>query len=155
MKLRGDSYVLIAIMVISLVIIGFSLRMEYFATKLVPVVIGSAVFILAAIGLWRESSAGRKLRATVIEDETGSEEQATGVGHRYLINGAWLVGFVLAIYLLGSVIAISLFVLFYMKWLGTRWFVAITSAVITTAIMYGGFEFAVNIELYRGLIFGG
>jgi len=63
-----------------------------------------------------------------------------------------LPGFFLGIYLLGFLIAIPLFILSYMKWLGTGWRVAITFTLIIPAIIYSAFEVGLHIDLYRGLL---
>ncbi len=153
MKIRGSSWVLIVIMVVMLVVIISSLRMEYFESKLLPIIIGSVVFVLAAIALWRELLAGGKSRATVTGGETTREEE-TGVGWlRYLLAGAWVVGFFLAIYLLGFIIAIPLFILSYMKSHGTGWLTTIIFTILTPVLIYGIFELALKVDLYPGLLF--
>ena len=155
MKIKGSSYFFMVIMAFMLVAIGLSLRMEYFESKLLPLVIGGAVFVLSAIGLWREILAGKKQEAAVTEGDTTkvTEEEAKESWRGYLLAGAWVVGFFLGIYLVGFVIAIPVFVLFYMKSHGTRWLVAITFAALTTVLIYGVFEFALGVDLYRGLFF--
>lgn len=153
MKIRGSSYFYIVIMVIMLVVIGLSLGMEYFESKLLPLIIGGIVFVLAAVGLRKEILVGDEHEATVTEgDETRREE--TGVSWRgYLLAGAWVAGFFLAIYLLGFIIAIPLFILSYMKAHGTRWLLAIIFAILTPLLIYGLFELALRVVLYRGLLF--
>ncbi len=154
MKLRPSSYSLIAIMVIALAFIVSSLRLEYFESKLLPLLFGSAVFILAAVELSRELGTKAKPGNEVgggNEAEAGAE---AGVGARsYLIAGGWIVGFLVGISLFGFVIAIALFIFSYMKTHGTRWLVAIIFAVITTAVLYGVFDVLLGVDLYQGLIF--
>lgn len=155
MKIKGSSYFYIAIMVVMLVIIGSSLSMKYFESRLLPLVVGSAVFALSAIGLWREIAAENRREATVTRGETVKKKEAGESWRGYLVAGAWLMGFFLTIYLLGYIIAIPLFILAYMKSHGSKWLVATVFAIITSVIIYGVFRLALNIELYRGLIFGG
>ena len=152
MKIKGSSYFFIVIMVIMLVIIGFSLRMEHFESKLLPLVISSAVLILSAIGLGRGILAGDKQGTTVSSGETTTGEEAGESWRSYLLAGAWVAGFFLAIYLLGFIIAIPLFILAYMKMHGTKWLVAITFAILIPLFIYGVFELALKIILYRGLL---
>ena len=154
MKMRGISYFYLIIMVIMLVIIGLSLRMEYFASKLLPLVFSSTVFVLAAIGLGREILTKEKSGATVAGGEAGKQEESRESWRGSLVAGAWVAGFFLVIYLLGFIIAIPLFVLSYMKLHGTRWVVAIVFAVLASALIYGGFELALKVNLYKGLVFG-
>ncbi len=74
-----------------------SLRMEYFMSKLLPLLIGSIVFLLSAIGLVQEILARDKSKATVTEDKTPGEQKAEARLREYLPMGAWLGGISLAI----------------------------------------------------------
>ncbi len=147
MKLRGSSYFLILIMVIMLVAIIAALRMEYFASKLLPVLVGSLVFILATIELGRELLT--RHGSTAIVTDMGAETKAPP--RKYVLTGGWIVGFFLAIYLLGFLVAIPLFVLFYSKSHGTRWLVAIILAILMTAVA-SAFQFFLMVDLYQGLL---
>ncbi len=141
-KMQGSSWFLVVIIAVMLAVIVLSLRMEYLESKLLPLIISGAVLVLAAIRLGKEIFKG-------VPD--GSEE--TGEGWRgYLISGAWAVGFFLAIYLLGFIIAIPLFILSYMKSHGTRWLVAIIWTILLPAFIYGLFELTLKVTLYRGLL---
>ena len=152
MKFKGNSYFLIVIMAVMLVIIGFSLRMEYFESKLLPLVISSAVFVLAATGLVRELKTGVKGKVTATEAKMTEGEKPEEGWRGYLLAGAWVAGFLLVIYLLGFIIAIPSFIIAYMKSHGTRWLVAITSAILTTVLIYVLFELVLGVILYRGLL---
>ena len=153
MKLKGVAYVYIVLMVILLAIIGSSLMMESLTLKLLPLIISSVVFILCAVGLAREVSVRAKPEATGegLGGKGGTQENWRG----YFVNGTWVVGFALGIYLLGYIIALPIFILAYMKWLGTRWRLAIVFAIITPLVIYGSFEVALKVPLYRGLILTG
>lgn len=153
MKKKEYLYSYAAAIVLSLVFIGLSLRMEYVTAKMIPLVISGGVIILATIGLSREILARGKSGATAARDETSNGEETGESWYRYALICAWLVGFFLAIYLLGFIIAIPLFVLSYMKTHGMRWRVAIIFAVLTTAIAYGVFVVALKVYLYEGLFF--
>lgn len=149
MKIRSGAYSYIAVMVIMLVFIGLSLRMEYFSAKVIPLVIAGLSFSLAAIGFARE--VWGKTKSELVSDMGGGAETAEG-WFQYLVIGLWGAGFFLAIYLLGFFIAMPLFIFSSMKFRGTRWWVAILFAIITPAFIYGLFELALQIELYRGLL---
>ena len=153
MKITGNSYFLIVIMVLMLVMINLSLRMEYFTSKLLPLLVGIIVFILAAIGLVQDITAKDKAAGTVIEDETSKKKEAGERLHDYFPIGVWVIGISVFIYLLGFIITIPLFVLAYMKTHGVRWLVSIISTILITLLVYGGFEYALRVTLYRGLLF--
>ena len=144
---------MMVVMVIMLVAVVISLRMEYRVSKLLPLVVGSSVLVLAAVGLWRDIKGTGGRRTGFSGSDTGSQEGAKKEWHRYLLAGAWVAGFYLAVYLLGFLTAIPLFIFAYMKSHGTRWFIALAFALISTAVIYGAFEVGLRVELYRGLIF--
>jgi Tripartite tricarboxylate transporter TctB family len=151
MKLRGNSYFLMVIMAIMLVIVGSSLRMDYFKSKLLPILVGSIVFILAAVALKQEILPANRQAGAGIGLRAGGEVKQTG--RAYLIAWAWVIGFLIAIYLIGFVIAIPLFILAYMNSHGIGWIKAVIFAILTVAFVYGIFDLAVGINLYPGLLF--
>ncbi|MFC1907309.1 tripartite tricarboxylate transporter TctB family protein [Chloroflexota bacterium] len=155
MRLNANAYVLIGCIAVMLFVLGWSLlMMEYFASKLLPIVISSIVLGLASIGLGREILTVRKQQETVSQGdrEVEASGQPQETWHGYLLNGAWVVGFVLGLYFLGFLIAAPLFILSYMRWLRTRWHVTIICAILAPAILYAVFEVALKVELYRGLL---
>jgi hypothetical protein len=151
MKMRGNSYFLMVIMAIMLVIVGSSLRMDYFKSKLLPILIGSIVFVLAAVALKQEIFPANRQAAAGIELRAGEKDKQRG--RAYLIAWAWVIAFLMAIYLIGFFIAIPVFIFCFMASHGIGWIKAITFAIVTVAFVYGIFEFAVGITLYPGLLF--
>lgn len=153
MERRGNSYVYIAILAVSLFMVLWSLFMiPYFQSKLLPMIVGSIVLLLAAIGLWGEILTEREQNSPAGGEESQglmTEETLGG----YLANLSWLVGFLVGIYLVGYLLTIPIFVLSYMKRLGTGLMVATISSLITTAFIYGVFEMALELRLHRGLLF--
>jgi len=147
MKIKGNAYFLMLILAVILLIIIFSLTMEDLKSKLLPVLMGGGTFILATMELVRELRSGK----TLTEDKRTTIGAAERRG--YLIAGMWIVGFFLAIYLLGFNIATALFVLTYMKMHNTGWFQSITYAVLTTAGIYGIFQYLMKVDLCPGIVF--
>ena len=151
-KLPGSSYSVILVAIAMLVVIGSALRLESFASKLLPLIIGSMVFLLAIIGLAREIRVGYSLKGTAVsasEGGTGEKKKNTGV-LEYSGISAWILGYSLSIYLLGFLIATLVFVGAYMKRHGSNWFETVMTAVIFTAIIYAVFDLAFNTDLYKG-----
>ena len=146
MKIKGSTYFLMLILAVTLFVIISSLTMKVFSSKLLPLVIGGATFILAALQLAGELKGVK----TLAESET----TATGAVWRgYLIASVWIGGFFLSIYLLGFIIAIAWFILAYMKTHGTGWLTSIIYAGVTTAAVYGIFGYLMKVELYPGIVF--
>ncbi|MFH0914766.1 MAG: tripartite tricarboxylate transporter TctB family protein [Chloroflexota bacterium] len=151
MTIKGTPTMYIGILALMLIIIVSSIMMKSFESKVLPLIFGGIVFFLAAVGLWQEMAPG-KAKPTAGEGKKDEKETGREGWLGYLIHGAWVGGFILVIYLLGYLVAIPLFLLTYMKRLGTRWLTALIFAVVTTLLIWGVFEIALGLELYRGLI---
>ena len=151
MKLNGDARLYIFVLAISLFTIVWSLlAVDYrFESKLLPVLIGSIVFLLAAAGLWNEVRAQKTHAAASSLGSALARES----WHGYLVHFGWLAGFLLAIYLVGYLLAIPIFLFSYTKRLGSGCRVAIASALTVSAFIYVAFELALDVKLYRGLLF--
>ena len=139
-------------MLIMAVVIVSSLLMEEYESRLLPLLVGSLIFILCGIGLWHESRPGSEPE-TITADDDDAITTTAAEWRAYMINGSWIIGFLLAIWLLGFIVSVAIFVSAYMKWMGTRWTVAILSALIVPLFVYFAFERALEIDLYRGMIF--
>ena len=83
------------------------------------------------------------------EEEAADKERS----RRTAMAIAWVLGAALGVYLLGFIAAIALFILAYLKRQGRSWQVSLAVAVITSALIYGIFQFALGFELYEGLIY--
>jgi len=150
-RLTADACSYIVVIVIALITIVAGLRMPDFQSKLLPLVLGGSVLVLAAAGLWRDIRSEDKTRATATEAENGSEQKVGG--GQYLVVVVWTAGFILAIFLVGFLISMPLFIFSYMKTHNVRWLTSIVCAVVTTAIIYFGFQTLLGVELYPGLLF--
>lgn len=152
-KLSSNAYPPIVLMATMAGAIVESLRYEYFATRLLPVMCAAFVFVLAAVQLVKEISAKGSAQKAGAAEKSMVWEGRRGGAHRYLPIAGWIGGFVLVTYLLGFVIAIALFNAFYMKRYGSRWLASIITGIVYTAIIYFVFEVALKLPLYRGLLF--
>lgn len=158
MRLRGEAYFLIGVIVVMLVIIISALTMPAIESKLFPLMFGGVTLFLASLALSKELLLRRNQKASeapaaaeVKDKDSGGEKKESWRG--YLVHIAWVAGFILGIYLLGFVISVPLFVLSYMRYLGTRWLTVIISAVVLTLVIHFGFDIALEMELPQGLIF--
>jgi len=143
----------VVVIVLSLAFIGLSLVMEYTQSKILPLIISGIIVLLAAIGLSQEITVRHKPETTSATDIEEGGEAAGESWLQYARVGAWIVGFFLAVYLLGFIPAIFLFLLSFMKAHGTKWLIATISAVLTTAIVYGLFVTLLKVYLYEGILF--
>ena len=96
MKLKPSSYALIAIIIIALAFIISSLRLEYFESKLLPLLFGGAVLILAAVELVQELGARAKVGSQVTAGEEGPfavRRGGVGPGQREMSGNPFLIPF--------------------------------------------------------------
>lgn len=146
--LRGSSISLILIIAVMLVVLALALRMAYFATKLLPMTIAVLVLILAVIELARGIKAGNGSGAPATAGKgKGRTDPPVSKDLLYL---SWVVGFFLAVYVLGFLIATPIFVGAYMKRHGSNWLASVATAIIYTCIIYVVFDFALQANLYEG-----
>lgn len=149
MRLKGDSYVFIALVIIMLLVIIQTLMMTSFITESLPLIVSSIGLVLAAAGLWRSITHKNVLAKPEAAERAESKD---GNWKGYLTHAAWIVGFVIGIHFLGFLVAIFLFTLAYMRRLGTGWPTSIISAVATLVITWALFELTLKMELWRGVI---
>ncbi len=143
MKIKPSSYVPIFLLLVMLYVLIESLGFEYSDAKVLPLIICSAIFVLAAVQLGKE----------LWSKETKPQAEARS-GFRPLgLALGWVVGFSLGIYLLGFYIAIPLFVFFYLKMHKRGWLKGTGFAAIVTAFIYGVFEVGFKFHLYGGVFF--
>ena len=150
-KLSGSSYSFILVAIAMLSVIGSSRGLLSFASKLLPLIISSIVLLLAIIGLAREMKVGASLKRTAVSAGEGGTGEKKNAGIReYSGISAWILGYSLAIYLVGFLTANLLFVGAYMKRHGSTWFETVMTAVIFTGVIYAVFDLAFNTDLYKG-----
>lgn len=152
-KNRRSLYFYIAILIGMVIIITYSLTMESFAIKFLPIVISGAVLVLAAFGLSKEIGSGSNPDETQIGSETSEGEEIKEDWKGYLFGGGYILGFSAGVYLLGFIMAIPLFILYYLKSHKTGWPATVLYAVLITSTIYGVFELGLDIILYRGVLF--
>ena len=151
MKLSGNAGVYIFLQALAIFMIGWSLfAVDYrIESKMLPVLVGGLVLLLATVGLWNEA---RARRANEVAESAGSGSvRETWRG--YLVHFGWLAGFLLAIYLVGYLLAIPIFLFSYTRRLGSGFLAAIVSTVMVSTFIYVSFELALDVKLYRGLLF--
>ena len=153
MKLKGSAYSLIVIMVLMLVVIAASLRMEEFQAKMLPITYGIIGFVLAAIGLTNELTVKKRTKVTTTGDKTGEAEQAEESGRGLLMAGTWIVGLFLGLYLLGIMLALPIYFFSYMKTHGVSWLTTIVFTIVIPAFIYILFVVVLEVRLHPGLIF--
>ena len=147
MKIKPSSWFLIAILFVMVAVVVNSLTFKHFESAFLPLVLAGSIILLGAIELWRELSKGN-------ETEQGDEKaplMRKGTGFYPLMG--WIVGFAVAIYVLGYLIAIALFLISFLLSEKFGWAKTIIIALATTATIYVLFEVLLRSGLWKGLIF--
>ena len=150
-RIKASSYIVMGIMAIALIVILFSIGMEQWKSKLLPLILSGLILILGVIELRTGIFEGDGGAATAT-GEMSQKNESRKILRGYLLTGAWVGGFLVAIFLLGFLIAIPLFTLFYMKLHGSTWLGAIILTIFVLGFMYAISEPLAGIKLYRGLL---
>ncbi len=143
MRLRPGSYFLIFVMMLSLAVALGTLSLRYQSIKILPMIIGGLIFVLAGIALVRD---------LISKKDTRGPEEETPLSI-YWRTGLWILALALGIYIIGFLIAIPIFIILYLKKHDTKWLKSIIVGAITTTLLYLAFEVALKVDLYRGLLF--
>jgi hypothetical protein len=158
-KISGSIYSLIALMVIMVAVIIISLEYEDIRTKSLPLIFSSLIFVLAAVRLRIELKYREKQKETTDSDDALAaemvcvEQAAQGEWNRYFIAAAWVFGFVLETYLFGFIPAMLITTFWYTRTQKLKWRTSILLTILTPAIIWFCFEFALRVTLERGLIY--
>ncbi len=149
MKSKMGIYFLLVIIVLMLAVFTISASYQYLTAKLLPMTLSGSILVLAVVAVVRDI---RGKKTALAETDAVHAKRAEGFSRRYLVEAGWIVGFALAIFLLGFMIAIPLFIISYLKAHGRRWLTAIVMAAVMTVVSYGIFGYFLEIRLYPGLI---
>jgi hypothetical protein len=152
MKTHWQFIVLAVLLILMAVVLIVSYQYSYIQAKLAPMSISGLIIILTATQLYREHRANRKA-------QTGTDQQTVPMDNSesfrpFLIQGFWMIGFVLAIALFGILVAIPLFIISYMRTKGILWRKSISISALTLIIVYTLFTKILDVSLYAGWISG-
>ena len=153
MKIRSDFYILLVVILILLTFLVLALRLEYHSMKIVPLIVVSLTLSMAIIELVGIAVTYAKPKSQASDGEMTRLPQVRPNWHKYLFIGSWGTGLYVAFYILGIVFTIPLAIFSYMVAMGTKWWMAMTYSLLTAACIYTIFEVALEVYLYRGLLF--
>lgn len=151
MRLQPSTYFALIIMAVMVALIGNALALPYIQSAVLPVIVGSLLFILSGIQVGKEILGKGVINAQKKPRQDAKHEYKQGMSLG--VFAAWTLGFYLAIIVLGHLIAVPLFCLSYAKWHRKSWVSSVVSAVSITAFIYIVFPLAFKITLYPGIIF--
>ncbi len=146
--MKGSTYFVLAILLLMIVTILFSLQIPSFKAKLLPLVLSIAIAIFAIARLFVE------LREKVAEESSGKETKLVPTKAKPITaTSAWFIGFFLMIYLVGFPLAIFLFVTAYFKLHHRGWIKSIALGLGMGVFIYVGFDFLLGVDLYEGVLY--
>ena len=132
-----------------------ALGWRYMEVKLLPLITSGIIFLLGLNQLRMElSKAPRKANPEVAGDAGVPAEDVKESRQQWRRFGGimlWLFGLIIIICLTGYIIATLIFCFVYVKTHGRSWQRAALYAVGVTAVFYGIFIYALNVQLYHGL----
>jgi hypothetical protein len=137
-----------AILIFLLGIVIYSFKYP-FEARLFPWVVGIPAALVMLVQTLTEFSG--KESATQEEGDLSEQEGSDPRAYASII--AWMIGFLIMIYVLGFLVGIPLFVFLYLKTKGLGWFRSLALAVGLIIAIYGIFFLGMEMRLYPGLIF--
>jgi heme A synthase len=154
-RVGPGSFFLIAIIIIMAVFFTTSLGYKDPKVGLMPELMSGITIVLSLFALVGELRKGNKSSAPtddegdVIEDEQLLKTPLIA----YFQAFGWFAALIVCVYFIGFVAGIPIWMLVYLSKQGYAWWKALAIGVVLTAIIYGVFTTALQIQLYQG-VFG-
>jgi Tripartite tricarboxylate transporter TctB family len=151
--MTGGITIPIVLIVVMGITMGIASTYPYLQAKIVPMLVAGIIMLLATVELIKELRSRAAPITPKEEGQTQGNEETDLRGS--LVQGAWMVGFLLTIYLVGFPVSIALFTAIYAWAHKTRWPTAIGLGVFMAVLSYVLFSYLVEAELYPGIIVRG
>lgn len=139
----------IFLMVVSaavVLLLGLSFKYQ-FRAALFPWIFGSLTLFLCLLQIYREMT----VKIPVEEKEDIPGERPSFKAHAEGI--AWILGSLPVIYILGFSIGLTAYCFLYFKLHGEKWLRSTWLSLMVGGFVYGGFQVALRVQLYPGLLF--
>jgi hypothetical protein len=140
----------LVVAVAMMAVVAIASGYPYLQAKLSVIFSGGLVLVLALVQLVRELRAAKQSAEEPKAKHKAQEQSASPAV--YGLEAAWMAGFALAIYLLGFLIAIPLYICAYMKSHGARWLASILTGVLMAVFCYVIFVLVLEMKLHQGEI---
>ena len=125
-----------------------------FKTALFPLAVSIPLLALVTIQLVQIIFGKAQTDTGAVVDIEFSSDVPPEVERRRVIGTfAWIIGFILSVYLIGFPLTVPLFIFTYLKFQsGVGWLPTIISTAITWGCFYGLFQWLVHIQFEDGAI---
>ncbi len=152
MTLKGSTYFLISLLLLSLIFIVVALTWPFLEDRLLWIMVNS-VFLVMVVAQLLKDIRSRNKGAAPAAIEAGKDTNSKVKMKRFGFAMGWLRGFLLITYLIGFLLSIPLFSFSYVKVHGVGWLKSVVFAILLVAVLYIIFVIGLRVELYRGLLF--
>jgi len=158
---KGSFLFSVLLLVIVLTFVLFSIGYDAEA-RLIPLIIGVPSLALAILLVLSERYPRLLALFKVSQDsvvrgapsELASSETAVG-GRKVLTFLAWIVGFVILVFLVGFLITTPVFIFLFLKIRGRiGWFRTLVMSIVVGGFIYGVFEILMRGDMFKGILFG-
>ncbi|MDP2645403.1 MAG: tripartite tricarboxylate transporter TctB family protein [Desulfobacterales bacterium] len=146
--MKAETYFLMAILIAMAAAMAVIMNFSFWQAKLAPMTVTGIMVILGAFQLKREISTARSADPAAAPGEGKAQPNL----RIYLIEGAWMAGFVAAVYLFGLLAAILFFGIAYMKTHGASLPMSILVTALIVLFSYAVFSYILDVRFYPGLI---
>jgi 4-amino-4-deoxy-L-arabinose transferase-like glycosyltransferase len=147
MQRKIGLYFLASVIALMFILLIASYNFRYLEAKLIPMAVAGITLILACVEVFRERNKQQKKNS-----DQDIPFEFKEVNKKSLFEVAWVMGLLFAVYLFGFLLAIPAFILFYLKAHQKPWKVSIIVSIVTTAILYGSFQYLLQADLYQGIL---
>ena len=151
--MTGGVYIPIVLIVLMGITMGIAFTYPYLQARIVPMLVAGIIMLLAIVELVKGLCSRTAPITPKEEGQTEGNEEIDLRGS--LVQGAWMVGFLLVIYLVGFAAGIALFTAVYARAHRTTWPTSIGLGVFMAVLSYVLFSYLVEAELYPGIILRG
>lgn len=154
MKLKSDSIVLIIILAVALLFTGYLFAYETMKIILVPAIACGLILVLGAAQLFKELKTSAKTTPAKSEGSGNVDEKKRQKHIRYLIGLVWLIGYAIAIYLVGFIFGTFFFIVFVFHFNGKHsWTKSGLVAIAGAAAFWLSFVYWLQTDLFGGVLF--
>ncbi|MDP2645833.1 MAG: tripartite tricarboxylate transporter TctB family protein [Desulfobacterales bacterium] len=149
--MRAKTGFLIVILAATAAAMAVASGFPYWQAKIAPMTVCGLILLLGGVQLIKEiiSSPAEGQGIEGIENAPQAAESL----RVYLLEGAWMVGFVAAIYFFGLLIAMACYGVAYMRTHGATWSMSFIVTALMTLFSYAVFSYVLEVTFYPGIIF--
>jgi hypothetical protein len=149
-RMNQSAWSLLVIIALVLIFIHNALKLEFWVSKIVPMLVCILILILSLIAIFKEIF--HKQTSSEEINMKGKTEDEIEIRKSPLPVTIWILGYFAGIYFIGFLIATPLFVGGYMKQNGSKWSQTLVTTVIFSTLFIILFNYVLKADLYHGVL---